>query len=227
MGASSWGADQNASRVATSSPKARYATRHICLDLAPRRSVFTIRQARAARSGQPGVVPVTAFATIYRRGESFFITSSDQTTVGLWVHSGSVERVDRIDAEAIGSALMRQLDRSTLGVPHPRRTGQVTRGREGAPATRLAGRQTAPSRGRQAAVKDDIPARAGAPRRRDDRDARQRRAGRPFGTAHVSASSGTRRAGAKYRNHAHTPSAPSVNRPSTPNIDQIVAEEET
>jgi hypothetical protein len=65
-------------------------------------------------------VPATAFATIYRRGESFFITSSDQTTVGLWVHSGSVERVDGVDAEAIGSALMRQLDRSTLGVPHPR-----------------------------------------------------------------------------------------------------------
>jgi RNA polymerase sigma factor (sigma-70 family) len=48
-----------------------------------------------------------------------------------------------------------------------------------------------------------------------------------FGTAHRSASSGTRRAGARYRNHAHTPSAPSVNRPSTPNIDQIVAEDET
>ena len=65
-------------------------------------------------------MPATAFATIYRRGQSFFITSSDQTTVGLWVHSGSVERVDGVDAETIGSALMRQLDRSTLGVPHPR-----------------------------------------------------------------------------------------------------------
>jgi hypothetical protein len=65
-------------------------------------------------------VPTSAFATIYRRGESFFVASSDQTTDGLWLHSGSAERVDGVNAEAIGSALMRQLDRSTLGVPHPR-----------------------------------------------------------------------------------------------------------
>jgi hypothetical protein len=66
----------------------------------------------ALGSGQGGVVRSTALATIYRRGEAFFIALSDQTTVGFWVGPGSVERVDGVDAEAIGSGLMRQLDRS-------------------------------------------------------------------------------------------------------------------
>jgi hypothetical protein len=65
-------------------------------------------------------VPTEALVTIYRRGGSFFIASSDRTTDGVWVASGSVERVDDVDPKAIGSALLRQLGRSTLGVPHPR-----------------------------------------------------------------------------------------------------------
>jgi hypothetical protein len=65
-------------------------------------------------------VSATALATIYRRTEGFFITSSDRTTEGVWVHSGSVERVDSDDPDAIGSALLRQLDRSTVDVRHPR-----------------------------------------------------------------------------------------------------------
>jgi hypothetical protein len=65
-------------------------------------------------------VPATALVTIYRLSDSFFIASSDQTIVGVWVHSGSVERVEGVRAEAVGSAVMRQLDRSRRGVPHPR-----------------------------------------------------------------------------------------------------------
>jgi hypothetical protein len=89
-------------------------------DLAPRRSVLTVRRAGAARSGHSGAVSATALATIYRRSGSFFITSSDRTTEGVWVQSGSAERVDGDDPEAIGSALLRQLDRSTVDVRHPR-----------------------------------------------------------------------------------------------------------
>jgi len=63
---------------------------------------------------------VTALATIYRRSESFFIASSDRTTAGIWIGSGSVERVDGVDPEAIGAALLGQLDRSIVGVRHPR-----------------------------------------------------------------------------------------------------------
>jgi hypothetical protein len=82
------------------------------------------------QSGQSGVVPVTACATIYRRSESFFVASSDQTTVGLWVHSGSVERVDGVNPAAIGSALMRQLDCSRLRVRHPRQDGWTAQRRK-------------------------------------------------------------------------------------------------
>jgi hypothetical protein len=74
-------------------------------------------------------VPSTALATVYRRGETFFIASSDQTTDGLWVGSGSVERVDGVHPEALGSALLRQLDRSTVGVRHPRQDEWTAQGR--------------------------------------------------------------------------------------------------
>jgi hypothetical protein len=76
-------------------------------------------------------VATTAFTTLYRRGEIFFVASSDRTTDGVWIHSGSVERVDGVNAEAIGSALMRQLDRSTVGVPHPRQDQWTTQRRKG------------------------------------------------------------------------------------------------
>lgn len=88
-------------------------------------------RAACARFGQSGVVGTSAFATIYRRGDSFFVASSDQTTDGVWIHSGSVECVDGVDPEAIGSALMRQLDRSTLGVPHPRQDQWTAQRRRG------------------------------------------------------------------------------------------------
>jgi hypothetical protein len=81
-------------------------------------------------SGNLALLPSTALATIYRRNETFFIASSDQTTLGLWVGSGSVERVDGVNAEAMGSALMRQLDRSTVGVRHPRQDEWRAQGRQ-------------------------------------------------------------------------------------------------
>ena len=75
-------------------------------------------------------MPVTALTTTYRRDGSFFIASSDRTTDGVWVGSGSVERVDGPNAVAIGAALNRQLDRSVLDVPHPRQDQWPAQGRK-------------------------------------------------------------------------------------------------
>jgi hypothetical protein len=91
----------------------------ISADPAHRRFVPGSSGRERARFGHSGAVSATALATIYRRSESFFITSSDRTTEGVGAHSGSVERVGGDDSEAIGSAQLRQVDRSTVGVCHP------------------------------------------------------------------------------------------------------------
>jgi hypothetical protein len=154
--------------------------------------------------------PVTPVAALGRSGDFAVSTTGDQV-------------VRRRGAVVISTQGWRDAGQ-------PRSSGLLQA--DGTPATCARCHSVLSPTGRDAprSGADDLCSRSGAfrgrwSRRRGVGEGRQRRQGAQ--EDQVSARSGTRRAGATYRNHPHTASDPSVNRPSTPNIDQIVAEDET
>lgn len=65
------------------------------------------------------MVSSDATVSVYRRDQHAFVCAHDRTTSGLWIGSGSVERVDVGDALQLGAAVLTQLGRCTTGVRHP------------------------------------------------------------------------------------------------------------
>jgi hypothetical protein len=62
-----------------------------------------------------------ALAAVYVRPDGYFVTSSDRTTVGLWMESGNWELVTTGLPTDIGVAVLRHLESSRLDVRHPGR----------------------------------------------------------------------------------------------------------
>ena len=81
--------------------------------------------------------------SVYVRPEGVYITSSDRTTVGVWMESGNWEFLPSDEPEGVGAAVIRHLKRPPRVVRHPERDEFSTlRSEVIAPLLALAGVRT-------------------------------------------------------------------------------------
>ncbi len=89
---------------------------------------------------QADAVPVTASVMVYARPDAAYVATFEQTTVGVWVGSGAVEKVPTDDISVLGAAVSQRLAASRVKVAHPRQSEWTAqRQRSLGPLIRLAG----------------------------------------------------------------------------------------